>query len=244
MWPAVKKELPINITFDMAEEWLAFLDLSPFLKHKLCSLFNKVEQLRKKCIIYPPQPQIMSWSYMCKPEDIKVVILGQDPYHGGQANGQAFSVNRGFAVPPSLKNIFREIHNCYSEFISPGHGCLEQWGERGVLLLNTVLTVEEKKPGSHFDLGWIWFTNYIIATLSEKLSHCVFMLWGSKAIAKGSLINSHKHLVLKAQHPSPLAAKNNFSSSWPKFLGCGHFSTANKYLLEHGREPVDWTLNP
>ncbi|AAC58092.1 uracil-DNA glycosylase [Alcelaphine gammaherpesvirus 1] len=243
MWPALPDHQH-HPSYDilLAEPWVQFLDMTPFFRQKLYNTLSKINEMRKSCIIYPPQAEIMSWSYLCAPEDVKVVIIGQDPYHGGQANGQAFSVNKGFPVPPSLQNIFKEVRSCYPDFVSPGHGCLEEWGRQGVLLLNTILTVEAKKPGSHSDLGWTWFTNLIISTLSNKLNNCVFMLWGSKAIAKSLMINKQRHLVLKAQHPSPLAAKNNYSSSQCKFLGCGHFLTANKYLTQHNKVPIDWTL--
>ncbi|AAX58080.2 ORF46 [Ovine gammaherpesvirus 2] len=243
MWPSLQQHHSHpDRELLLSSEWLEFLDLSPFLRHKLHTLLSTVSDLRRTCTVYPPQDLIMAWSHLCSPQEVKVVIIGQDPYHGGQANGQAFSVNRGFPVPPSLRNIYTELRNCCPDFVPPAHGCLEQWGRQGVLLLNTVLTVEAKKPGSHNDLGWAWFTNLIISSISEKLNHCVFLLWGSKAISKGLMINKQKHLVLKAQHPSPLAAKNSYSSQ-SKFIGCGHFAAANKYLAQHGKVPVDWTLD-
>ncbi|AJG42970.1 uracil DNA glycosylase [Harp seal herpesvirus] len=223
-------------------EWMDFLQLSPFLKKKLLCLLQTVERMRLTTIVYPPKERIMYWSEICKPEDIKVVILGQDPYHGGQATGLAFSVFKGITVPPSLKNIYLEISKSDSTFQVPNHGCLDNWAKQGVLLLNTVLTVEKGKAASHTDLGWLWFTNYVISKLSENLSNCVFMLWGSKAIEKASLINCQQHLVLKAQHPSPLAANSNRPSRWPKFIGCNHFVQANNYLKEHGKSPINWNL--
>ncbi|ALE14757.1 ORF46 [Felid gammaherpesvirus 1] len=234
-----------NITEDkllLTPEWLYFLELSPFLKKKLHRLIETIAKLSLTTTIYPPNEKIMYWSKICNPIDIKVIILGQDPYHGGQATGLAFSVLREYPIPPSLKNIYQEISRTDSAFITPTHGCLDGWGKQGVLLLNTVLTVEQGKPGSHSDLGWVWFTNYVINKLSEKLYNCVFMLWGSKAIEKASLINSQQHLVLKAQHPSPLAANSIRTSKWPKFIGCDHFIQANNYLKEHNKNPIDWNL--
>nr|QRE02527.1 Uracil-DNA glycosylase [Otarine gammaherpesvirus 4] len=228
----------------VSAEWLDFLQLSPFLRHKLYTLLEHVRNLRKNAVIYPPEHLMMQWSYECKPENIKVVILGQDPYHRGQANGLAFSVDHGHQVPPSLHNIFTEVEATIAGFCPPNHGCLQKWAKRGVLLLNTVLTVEEGKPGSHADVGWSWFTNYIISSISDRLRHCVFMLWGCKAIDKACLIDDHNHLVLKARHPSPLAQRSRRTSQWPTFCGCGHFSAANKYLKEKGRGEIDWSLNP
>lgn len=199
--------------------------------------------MRETTIIYPPEQNMMTWSYLCNPQDIKVIILGQDPYHKGQATGLAFSVHKDIPIPPSLKNIYSELARTNQNFQVPAHGCLEQWAEQGVLLLNTILTVERGQAGSHSALGWVWFTNYIISCLSEKLSNCVFLLWGSKAIQKASLVDSQRHLVLKAQHPSPLATKNKKPSLWSPFIGCNHFEEANIYLTKHNRGAVDWRLS-
>ncbi|UTM05136.1 uracil-DNA glycosylase [Equid gammaherpesvirus 2] len=227
----------------ISKAWVDFLQMSPFLKRKLVTLLETVAKLRTSTVVYPGEERVFSWSWLCEPTQVKVIILGQDPYHGGQATGLAFSVSKTDPVPPSLRNIFLEVSACDSQFAVPLHGCLNNWARQGVLLLNTILTVEKGKPGSHSDLGWIWFTNYIISCLSNQLDHCVFMLWGSKAIEKASLINTNKHLVLKSQHPSPLAARSNRPSLWPKFLGCGHFKQANEYLKLHGKCPVDWNLD-
>uniref|UniRef100_A0A8D2CYF3 Uracil-DNA glycosylase n=1 Tax=Sciurus vulgaris TaxID=55149 RepID=A0A8D2CYF3_SCIVU len=193
--------------------------------------------------IFPGDDQIMYWSYLCPPESIKVIIIGQDPYHAGQATGLAFSVAKGCQIPPSLKAIYTELNASVPDFSLPAHGCLDTWAKRGVLLLNTILTVEKGKPGSHQDLGWHWFTNYILSTLSEKLNSCVFILWGSKAISKANLISAEKHLILKSQHPSPLAARNQRYGVWPSFIGCNHFNKANEYLISKGKLPIDWKLN-
>nr|CAC84341.1 uracil-dna-glycosylase [Saimiriine gammaherpesvirus 2] len=226
----------------ISTDWIEFLQMSQFLKQKLLNLLNCIKEKRKKAVIYPPDDKIMFWSYCCAPRDIKVVILGQDPYHGGQGTGLAFSVSYEHPIPPSLKNIFFELQRSDPLFHAPNHGCLNSWATQGVLLLNTVLTVEKGKAYSHSDLGWQWFTNYIISSVSEKLSNCVFMLWGTKAIEKSILIDSSKHLVLKAQHPSPLAAASQRVGTWPKFIGCDHFNQANKYLEEHQKKPISWAL--
>ncbi|QDQ69253.1 uracil-DNA glycosylase [Colobine gammaherpesvirus 1] len=230
------QELPL------APEWISFLNLSPFLRHKLQFLLNHIEELRKVTVIYPPSDRIMWWSYCCSPSDIKVIILGQDPYFSGQATGLAFSVDHQCQIPPSLRCIFRELAASVPSFTTPSHGCLDHWARQGVLLLNTILTVEKGKAGSHEKLGWDWFTNYIITSVSSRLHHCAFLLWGKRAIDRAALIDSQKHLVLKAQHPSPLAALSGRSSRWPRFSGCDHFNLTNAYLAQHGKQPIDWNL--
>ncbi|AAC95571.1 orf 46 [Ateline gammaherpesvirus 3] len=232
-----------NESLLISPDWLEFLQMSPFLKQKLLNLLNCVKEQRKKTVIYPPDDRIMFWSYCCAPKDIKVVILGQDPYHGGQGTGLAFSVSYEYPIPPSLRNIFLELQRSDPLFHVPNHGCLNSWAKQGVLLLNTVLTVEKGKAYSHSELGWQWFTDYIISSLSEKLSSCVFMLWGTKAIEKSVLIDPSKHLVLKAQHPSPLAAVGQRVKTWPKFIGCDHFRQANKYLEEHQKKTIFWSIS-
>lgn len=167
---------------------------------------------------------------------VKVVILGQDPYHGpGQAHGLCFSVRKGVRPPPSLVNIYKEIE---SDLGLPAghfeHGCLAAWAEQGVLLLNAVLTVEQHKAASHQGQGWETFTDAAIAALSKHREHLVFMLWGSYAQKKGAVIDTSKHLVLKSPHPSPLSAHRGF-------FGCKHFSRCNEYLKSRGVEPIDWS---
>jgi uracil-DNA glycosylase len=185
--------------------------------------------------IYPPGPQIFAALGATAFEDVKVVILGQDPYHGaGQAHGLCFSVQPGIAVPPSLENIYKEIQRDLG-IPRPGHGCLMHWAEQGVLLLNAVLTVEEGHAGAHQGKGWEGFTDHIVDRLNREREHLVFMLWGSYAQAKGKVIDPRRHLVLKAPHPSPLSAHRGF-------IGCGHFSAANRYLVQHGMQPIDWSL--
>jgi uracil-DNA glycosylase len=192
-------------------------------------------QKRAGKAIYPPGPQIFSAFEHTPFDAVKVVILGQDPYHwSGEAHGLCLSVQPGVAVPPSLDNIFKEIARD-TGIARPGHGCLTAWADRGVLLLNSVLTVEAGRAGAHQGKGWEGFTDAAVDALNREREHLVFMLWGSYAQAKGKLIDGDRHCVLKAPHPSPLSAHRGF-------LGCGHFSAANAYLQAHGREPVDWSL--
>jgi uracil-DNA glycosylase len=166
---------------------------------------------------------------------VKVVILGQDPYHGrGQAHGLCFSVPGGVPQPPSLVNIFKELHSDLGIPV-PDHGNLEPWADQGVLLINATLTVRENQAGSHQNRGWERFTNRVIERTSELHDGVVFLLWGRYAQAKEGLIDGNKHLVLKAAHPSPLSAHNGF-------FGCRHFSRTNEYLEQHGKEAIDWKL--
>jgi uracil-DNA glycosylase len=185
--------------------------------------------------IYPPGPQIFA-AFDATPFDaVKVVILGQDPYHGpGQAHGLCFSVRPGVPVPPSLDNIFKEIQRDLG-IQRPDHGCLLPWAQRGVLLLNAVLTVEESRAGAHQGKGWEGFTDHVVDVLNRGRDGLVFLLWGSYAQAKGKMIDTRRHRVLKAPHPSPLSAHRGF-------LGCGHFSATNDYLTRNGQTPIDWSL--
>lgn len=185
--------------------------------------------------IYPPGPQIFAAFDATPFDDVKVVILGQDPYHGpGQAHGLCFSVLPGVPVPPSLLNIYKEI-NADLGIAPPDHGCLLPWARQGVLLLNAVLTVEEGKAGAHQGKGWEGFTDHAIETLAREREGLVFLLWGSYAQAKGKIIDTRRHRVLRAPHPSPLSAHRGF-------LGCGHFSATNQYLAQKGQAPIDWRL--
>jgi uracil-DNA glycosylase len=185
--------------------------------------------------IYPPGAQIFSAFNATPFNAVKVVILGQDPYHGaGQAHGLCFSVRPGVIVPPSLDNIFKEIGRDLG-IRRPDHGCLTPWAERGVLLLNSVLTVEDGRAGAHQGKGWEGFTDHVVDVLNRECEGLVFMLWGSYAQAKGKVIDPQRHRVLKAPHPSPLSAHRGF-------LGCGHFSAANEYLQRRGKAPIDWSL--
>ncbi len=185
--------------------------------------------------IYPPMNDIFNAFKLCPYEDVKVVILGQDPYYGvGQAHGLAFSVKRGVEVPPSLKNIYKEMQSDIG-FHIPSHGCLESWAKQGVFLLNTALTVRRAQPLSHRGKGWEVFTDHVISLLSAREKPMVFLLWGANARSKKSLIDQTRHLVLEAPHPSPLSA-------FAGFFGCKHFSKANAFLAKHG-ETVDWTID-
>ncbi len=191
---------------------------------------------KKRYVIFPPGKQMFNAFNSTPFEKVKVVILGQDPYHGpGQAHGLCFSVPHGVAKPPSLVNIFKELNNDLSIPI-PSHGNLNKWANQGVLLVNATLSVRANQAGSHQKKGWEIFTDRIISLLSEKKSSLVFILWGNYAQAKAGLINEEKHLILKAVHPSPLSASRGF-------FGCAHFSKTNDYLLKNGIEPIDWDTN-
>ena len=187
--------------------------------------------------IFPPGPQIFSAFEATHFEAVKVVILGQDPYHGaGQAHGLCFSVLPGVPVPPSLDNIFKEIQADLG-IARPDHGCLLPWARQGVLLLNSVLTVEEGRAGAHQNKGWEGFTDHVIETLATQREDLVFLLWGSYAQAKGKVMDTRRHRVLRAPHPSPLSAYRGF-------MGCGHFSATNQFLARQGQAPIDWKLPP
>ncbi len=186
-------------------------------------------------VIYPPGPLIFNALNSTPLEQVRVVILGQDPYHGsGQAHGLCFSVQPGVAPPPSLQNIFKELKRDLNLEI-PGHGYLQHWADQGVLMLNTSLTVEQGMAGSHAKMGWQRLTDRIIELVSERRSNVVFMLWGAHAQSKAKLIDPTKHLLLKSVHPSPLSAHRGF-------IGNGHFSRANQFLKQQGLAPIDWTL--
>jgi uracil-DNA glycosylase len=188
-------------------------------------------------VIYPPGSRIFAALDSTPFDAVKVVILGQDPYHGPhQAHGLCFSVLPGVAVPPSLENIFKEIERDL-RIPRPDHGCLIPWARQGVLLLNAVLTVERGHAGSHQGKGWEGFTDACVDALNRERENLVFLLWGSYAQAKGKLIDGRRHRVLKAPHPSPLSAHRGF-------IGCGHFSRTNEYLEQNGLAPIDWRLPP
>ena len=194
-------------------------------------------ELRKGKIIYPPPKRIFAALDATPFDQVKGVILGRDPYHGpNQAHGLCFSVLPGVDVPPSLQNIFAEIERDL-HIPRPDHGCLLPWARQGVLLLNATLTVQAGAAGSHQGKGWEGFTDAVVDHLNRERDGLVFLLWGSYAQAKGRLIDTRRHLVLKAPHPSPLSAYRGF-------IGCGHFSRANAYLREHGQSEIDWRLPP
>ncbi|MEB5929960.1 uracil-DNA glycosylase [Acinetobacter schindleri] len=196
-----------------------------------------IEEKQADKVIYPPNHLIFNALNTTPLDQVKVVILGQDPYHGpNQAHGLSFSVQKGVALPPSLRNIFHELHSDLGVPI-PKHGNLTHWAEQGVLLLNAVLTVEAGQPTSHQKRGWEEFTDHVIDVINEQRENVVFILWGAYAQRKGQRIDQNKHLVLKAAHPSPLSANRG------GFFGCKVFSKANNYLKQHGIEPIDWQLD-
>ena len=195
--------------------------------------FLKSEYSTKK--IYPDMYDIFNALKYTSYKDTKVVIIGQDPYHGpGQAHGLCFSVKKGITPPPSLKNIFKELSDDVG-IATPPHGQLTSWAQQGVLLLNTVLTVREGQPNSHKGKGWEVFTDSIIQKLNDKDSPIVFLLWGANAKAKAKIITNEKHIKLEAAHPSPLSAHNGF-------FGCRHFSKTNEILEKSGQSPIDWQI--
>lgn len=199
---------------------------------ELCSFIDRQRTQGK--VIYPPENQVFKALDLCPPQKVKIVILGQDPYHEeGQAMGLSFSVNRGVKAPPSLKNIFKELESDLGVIWS-GNTNLSPWAEQGVLLLNSILTVEKGKAASHSKAGWEQFTDAIIRLLSKNYEGIVFMLWGNYARSKRDLIDSSHHLVLEAAHPSPLARG--------AFFGSKPFSQANSYLLSIAKEPIDWRI--
>lgn len=195
-----------------------------------------LEEKQKGKTIFPKGPNIFAALNHTPFDKVEVVIIGQDPYHGeGQAHGLCFSVQKGVAIPPSLKNIYQELHDDIG-FVPPRHGCLTEWADRGVLLLNSVLTVEKGKPASHQGKGWETFTDRIIEILNTEREHLVFLLWGAYAKRKGAIIDRARHLVLEAGHPSPFSVT--------QFFGCRHFSKTNAYLEKNGLKPIIWALSP
>lgn len=204
-----------------------------FSKSYFSELADFVRKEYKSKKIYPPPKFIFRAFELCPFGDVRVVILGQDPYHGkGQANGLCFSVSEGIQMPPSLQNIYKEIQDDL-KLEAPASGNLENWAKQGVFLLNATLTVRANNPGSHQHKGWEQFTDAVIKTLSDKKENLVFILWGKYAQDKGAVIDRAKHLVLTAAHPSPYSASNGF-------FGCRHFSKTNEYLKKHGKDPILW----
>ncbi len=220
----------------LEKSWLEYLK-AEFKKSymKDLSIFLKSEKLNKKTI-YPPGSKIFNALNLTPFQKVKVVILGQDPYHGkNQANGLSFSVENGIKIPPSLQNIFKELHSDLN--ISPSkNGDLSNWAKQGVLLLNTILTVEASKPSSHSNKGWELFTDKILKILSLKKENLVFILWGKKAQEKTLLINEKKNKIIKSTHPSPYSANNGFFGSKP-------FSKTNSFLESKNIDKINWKLN-
>lgn len=221
------------------------VQLEPSWKARLGDYLHRPEMQELSCFlraekhagkrIYPRGRDIFNAFAHTPFPAVRVVIVGQDPYHGpGQAHGLCFSVHPGVRVPPSLQNIFHEVQRDLG-LARPKHGCLVAWADRGVLLLNSVLTVEDGCPGSHQGKGWEGFTDAAIAALGRERDGLVFLLWGSYAQRKGALIDRSRHCVLQAAHPSPLSAHRGF-------IGCGHFSATNRYLAEQRQPPLDWSL--
>lgn len=219
----------------LIESWQPYLgEMLASAPMRDLSAFLRTEKVKGR-IIHPPGPLIFNAFNRTPFESVRVVILGQDPYHGpGQAHGLSFSVPDGVPPPPSLQNIFKEIERDLG-LPRPATGNLTPWADRGVLLLNAVLTVESGKAGSHQGKGWEAFTDTAVRALAEQREGLVFMLWGAYAQAKGTLIDRSRHCVLRAPHPSPLSAHRGF-------LGCGHFSAANRYLQGRGQAPMNWQL--
>ena len=214
--------------------WDTVLD-SEYHKEYFANIVKFVNKVYKEKTIFPPKARILSALDITDYNDVKVVILGQDPYHGiGEANGLAFSVNDGVKIPPSLKNIYKELHDDLGVEI-PNTGNLESWAKEGVLLLNSVLTVEKDKPASHKNIGWETFTDSIIKKLNERDKPIVFILWGNFAKSKKELITNPKHLVLTSSHPSPFSVNYGFFGSKP-------FSKTNEFLRRNGIKEFDWTI--
>lgn len=221
---------------DLHPSWLNHLENEfeqPYMKQLKAFLLAEKQQGK---MIYPASKNIFNAFNSTPLDQVKVVILGQDPYHGpNQAHGLCFSVQPGIPAPPSLQNMFKELHRDLGMAI-PAHGCLQAWANQGVLLLNATLTVEQARAGSHQGRGWETFTDKAIQLVNEQCQGVVFLLWGSYAQKKAAFIDPRKHLILKAPHPSPLSAHRGF-------IGCGHFSKANHYLQQLNKAPVDWRLS-
>lgn len=218
----------------LSPEWLSLLE-PEFSRPYMAELraFLQAEKAAGK-VIYPPGREFFAALDATSPSRVRVVVIGQDPYHGpGQAHGLSFSVRKGQPIPPSLRNIFAELQADLS-VVPPAHGGLTGWAEQGVLLLNSVLSVEHGLPGSHQGRGWETFTDAVIAAIDSGERPVVFLLWGKHAQQKGAAIDRQKHCVLSAPHPSPLSAHRGF-------FGCRHFSQANRFLIERGYEPIDWS---
>jgi len=224
----------VNSTPYISDSWDPYL-ASEFNQPYMQDLFAFLDSRRNEAI-YPAKENWYAAFEQTAFDDVKVVILGQDPYHGaGQAHGLSFSVPFGEKIPPSLRNIYKELQSDLG-ITAPAHGCLSAWAKQGVLLLNATLTVEEKNPGAHQKQGWEQFTDAAISALNEQREGLVFMLWGKYAQDKGSKIDTSRHLVLAGRHPSPFSAYRGF-------FGCAHFSKANAYLESHQQQAIDWQLD-
>jgi uracil-DNA glycosylase len=220
----------------LEKSWLEALD-GEFEKEYMVKLKAfLLEEKQRGATVHPKGSDIFNALNHTPFDQVKVVILGQDPYHGqGQAHGLSFSVQKGVGIPPSLKNIYKELVDDFPGYVMPNHGELTKWADQGVLLLNATLTVRAHEANSHQGKGWEVFTDRIIMELSEKREGIVFLLWGKYAQNKSALINGSKHIVLMAPHPSPFSAHTGF-------LGCKHFSKANEILKKEGKTPIDWQI--
>lgn len=219
----------------ISNDWLE--PLKPeFSKEYYKDLFSKIKDEYSKYVVYPNADDIFNAFHLTPLEKVKVVIIGQDPYHEpGQAHGLSFSVKPGVDIPPSLQNIYKELQDDIGINI-PNNGYLVKWAEEGVLLLNTILTVRAHQAMSHSKIGWNEFTDAAIRIINQQDRPIVFMLWGKPAQSKEMMLNNPNHLILKAPHPSPLSAYRGF-------FGCKHFSKANEFLVKHGETPIDWQID-
>ena len=219
---------------EIANDWLPAVE-AEFRKPYYRELYRFVKQEYETRVIYPPAQDIFNALHLTPLHEVKAVILGQDPYHNtNQAHGLCFSVQPGQDIPPSLVNIYRELHDDLGCRM-PNNGCLTKWAKQGVLLLNTVLTVRAHQAGSHQGKGWEQFTNAILAAVNEQNRPIVYMLWGSPAQSKAPMLTNPRHLILRAPHPSPLSAYRGF-------FGCRHFSQCNEFLIANGQTPIDWQI--
>ena len=218
----------------ITNDWLEPLS-AEFSKPYYKSLYEQVKKAYHEGPVFPPADDIFNAFHYTPLSDVKVVIIGQDPYHNvGQAHGLCFSVQPGIDVPPSLQNIYKELQEDMGCYI-PNNGCLTKWAKEGVLLLNTVLTVRAHEANSHKGMGWETFTDAVIRIVDQKDDPVVFLLWGAPAQKKAALLHNPNHLILKAPHPSPLSAYRGF-------FGCKHFSQCNEFLEAHGKKPIDWQI--
>lgn len=222
------------LTDNLCNSWKSILS-SEFKKEYFVDLIKNIEIEYENHVCYPPKNLIFSAFYYCTFDNLKVVIIGQDPYHGdGEANGLCFSVNENVKIPPSLRNIFREINDDFGNIFMPNSGNLEHWANQGVLLLNASLTVQKDIPNSHKHLKWNVFTDEVIQLISDKKQNIVFLLWGNFAQKKGIKIDKEKHLVLESGHPSPMSANQG------KWFENKHFSQTNSYLKSFGKSEINW----
>jgi len=232
----MSQKMPL-ITSNMGSSWFSALE-PQFSQPWFLKLSEHVTRERQTKTVFPAQEEVWSWTTRTDIKNTRVVILGQDPYHGpGQAHGLCFSVKPGVPPPPSLVNIFKELEADIPDFRPPGHGCLAGWADQGVLLLNACLTVRQGEANSHKDRGWERLTDAVVRWISVNCEGVVFLLWGKPAQKKAAVVDGTRHHLLKSVHPSPLSAYRGF-------LGCRHFSQCNQLLEAQGKQPIDWTKLP